>query len=166
MSSKAGYIVSCSKCHKEMGVLDTAEYFAFVADEHDPGQCFDCEPFGAGLKPMIFRNMLEGDDFQLGEVTFRLIQSELVCGGLVHERTHERTRLRGLSSYTNLNRNTKNLGVLENLYDDRICPGCNGLSFNHDLYGVHPCEICGDKGSLKVLKKWVVSLIGGVVEHA
>lgn len=165
MSSKVGHLVSCGRCGREMGRLDEEEFFAFVEDESSSGLCFDCEPLAAQSEPDIFLNMQEGDIFTIGGGN--LIYGKSVLGNLrlLANPPHEHTRARGLSSYTNLNRNNENRGILENLYDDRICPGCDGLSFNFDLYGVHPCNICGDKGSIKVLKKWVVSLIGGVVEN-
>lgn len=148
-----------------MGELDTVEYFAFVSDENDSGLCFDCEPIAAQSKPEIFRDMLNGDRFVLGDYASVFVVESHKLRNAIEVNPHARALSPGLSSYTKLNRNTEFAGVLEYLYDHRICPGCDGLSFNHDLYGFHPCEICGDKGEVKVLKKWVVSLIGGVVEN-
>lgn len=165
MSSKTAVInPSCIECGRKVGDLSAEEADVFYASGISM-VCFDCEPFGTVGRPVELIPVELGTLNMLARLQLSDRMADEFCRAIAHARAHEHTRARGLSSYTNLNRNHEFASVLEKLYDDRICPGCDGLSFNHDLYGAPPCKICGDIGSIKVLKRWVVSLLGGVVEN-
>lgn len=156
----------CFGCGKSLGLMDEGELRALEDCSNGLGcLCFVCEPEPSSVSPSIFSEMHGNEIFQIGDTSLKLDWKKRGYPVLVELRAHERTLMHGLSSYTKVNRNTEFWGVLENLYDDRICPGCNGLSFNHELYGVHPCQVCGDRGSIKVLKKWLVSLLDGTVKN-
>lgn len=165
MSMDVVKTVRCSKCGQSLGDLTLDEFNAVFDDVYGSRLCFDCEPLGAMSRPEIFWNMLEGDEFTIGDTVLVRGEFLLVESSRTHERTHERTCARGLSSYTYLNRITKNWGVLEELVEYVVCPGCRGHSFYVGIYGGESCGLCGDHGSIPVLAEWVRFLLNGVREN-
>lgn len=156
---------SCVSCGKKIGGLTEEESHAFFAD-FETMLCFDCDPASALSVPSFFWQWKEEELFDIGDVGFQIRNQTLNVIGRSHARSHEYERAPGLSSYTNLNRNSKKWGFLEDLYTWEVCPDCHGRG--HDFQGstVPFCSSCADLGSIKVLDKWIAQLLGLGVSNA
>lgn len=164
-SDKIVYVCECDRCHKPMGGL-TQEELNHVASSMSDGLCFDCDPESAATTPSIFWQWREGEKFVIGSEEFEVWALPGRAAEMVHVRTHERTHERDLSSYTNLNRISKNQAVLGKLYVNEVCPECHGLGYPYAFNDHLECLYCAGAGSIRVLQKWVRQLLGMVVENA
>lgn len=153
--------VKCSKCDRSLGELSIEEFNAVFADKTGFRLCFDCDPESALTVPSFFWQWKENELFDIGDVAFQIRDQKLKVIGHSHERAHEQERARGLSSYTKLNRITKNKVLLGNGIEQQLCPACHGDSVLWDSSWGLNCDRCDGLGVIEsaiVLPGWILGL--------
>lgn len=165
MSSDVKVILHCSSCLAAMCEVSDEEAISVMSLEPHGAKCFDCEPLAASHRSEFFKGFEEGDCFQIDDRAFTVESDKLVLLPDALSHAHEYTRVRGLSSYTYLNKTPEKSGILQELVEYELCPECHGQSFFVGAYGGESCGFCGDFGSIPVLAVWVRFLISGGVSN-
>lgn len=166
MSSEVYVSPCCVNCGRVVGELDEKEKEAFLSNGFAGLLCFVCEPAEASYQPEIFKGLENGDILGIGDILLQVDASQAQLVVASHARAHERTRARGLSSYTYLNRNLHNQAVLRELVEWVRCPECHGESGYEGFFAKNGCAVCGSQGGIPVLARWVQRIIFGVLENA
>lgn len=162
MSSESVIGLACNNCGKRMGSVSEEEFDAMITNDFGANLCFDCDPESASTTPSVFWQWQPGELIDIGDSRLCVAASgrEIVEVGFVPP--HERTRCaRGLSSYTNLNRNIKNRVNLSNGLEIALCPVCMGNCEVEVSDQFMPCPKCDGVGTVVtaiVLPSWILGL--------
>jgi hypothetical protein len=159
MTSVSLYNPLCSDCRKAMGEMTKDEFEFLVLSTGGMGKCFDCEPLRADVPPRFFQNLDEGELLDFSGLAMVVFGGLLEFESVVQSHAHERTRARGLSSSTKVNRSSHNRKAWLNGVEAEICPECKGDSVGwDDLWGLS-CGTCNGQGliaSAIVIPKWII----------
>jgi hypothetical protein len=153
---------SCIGCGKSLGFMDVGELAALEDCSSGSGcLCFDCDPEAASTTPSIFLQWSENELFDIGDTGFQIRDGQLKVIGVSRAHAHERTRLRVLSSYTYLNRNSKNQALLSNGLVLSGCGKCRGTGELDGFVYIAECDACGGSGVLEsavIIPAWILGV--------
>lgn len=164
MPDKLGYEIYCKKCHRSMGEVTANEYASWLVDAYDEGLCFDCDPLKSADSHVNFMIYDEKSATLMTGSEWFIANGSVLPRESSHERTHEHTRARGLSSYTKLNRISKNRELLASGEETRVCPQCKGLGCYPEFWEKSACSVCDGVGTVVsaiVIPTWILGLESG-----
>ena len=151
----------CCRCGRSLGDLTMAEYLAWIDDDGDSGQCFDCERENSGIVPELFQWWTVGDIFVIGDVFFEVIDEFPYWQRLaLPPHTRARAGARScLSSSTNLHKPTKiRDGTEQGRPDLKACFFCETglMALEADGWYCDTCDTYEPVPQEFVLPAWII----------